>query len=232
MLRRSWCLFVVTLVLSAGGPAIGHAAEIEGVYLEARTCQVYTGPCFAAGEVGLAGKEAVLAWKIESGEFAGVDLTGLSIVVVLQSDSTLGFAGAEEQTNLKSLTLIDKQASSKQAAALIAFVKAHNTTIGKSIDATRTLPIAFELDPDTLRAKLKAGKRVVLETRKANPDDCICSNESAYYPPLAAVEHFVPGVALDFSARGLKRSWTTSDTRSAYMGTFRFGHEPARIAGS
>ncbi len=33
----------------------GLAANISGEYIEARTCNVYTGPCFANAEMGLAG---------------------------------------------------------------------------------------------------------------------------------------------------------------------------------
>ncbi|MBI5757839.1 MAG: hypothetical protein HZA46_04910, partial [Planctomycetales bacterium] len=45
--------------------ANGFAAQITGEYIEARTCDVYTGPCFANGEVGTTGNEAVLAWKVD-----------------------------------------------------------------------------------------------------------------------------------------------------------------------
>ena len=38
-----------------------RAANISGDYLEARTCSVYVGPCFANAEMGLAGKEALMA---------------------------------------------------------------------------------------------------------------------------------------------------------------------------
>ena len=34
------------------------AGGLEGQYVEARTCQVYTGPCFANSEINLAGKDA------------------------------------------------------------------------------------------------------------------------------------------------------------------------------
>jgi hypothetical protein len=61
----SGCLAVLSLV------STGAAAEISGEYLEARTCDVYTGPCFANGEVGIAGKEAVMAWKVDEGKWAG-----------------------------------------------------------------------------------------------------------------------------------------------------------------
>jgi hypothetical protein len=63
---------------------------------------------------------------------------------------------------------------------------------------------------------------VKLSTRKAKPGDCICSNELAFYPPLAKVDRFVPGVSLEaeYKGRGLGTSWSTPDSRSSYMGEF------------
>ena len=66
------------------------ARSINGNYIEARTADVYTGPCFANGEVEMAGKEAVFGWKINHGDWHGVNLEGLSVVGVLRSEHTLG----------------------------------------------------------------------------------------------------------------------------------------------
>ena len=85
-------------------------------------------------------------------------------------------------------------------------------------------PIEMSLDKLELNGKLQAGETVKLETRKARPSDCICSNESAYYPPLAKVTNFAPGVALEgeFKGRGLGTRWSIPDSRSAYMATFDY----------
>ena len=64
--------------------------SINGNYIEARTADVYTGPCFANGEVEMAGKEAVMGWKINHGNWHGVNLEGLSVVGVLRAEHTLG----------------------------------------------------------------------------------------------------------------------------------------------
>ena len=39
-----------------------QAADVTGQYLESRTCDVWTGPCFANAEMNLGGKTALLAW--------------------------------------------------------------------------------------------------------------------------------------------------------------------------
>ena len=200
------------------------AAEIRGNYLETRTCQVYTGPCFANAEVGLAGKDAIMAWNIESGRHSGVDLSGLNVVVVVRASETLGFRGLDGPKQLKSVVYLDERADLSQRSALLKFARQHAGRAGREIVQVTSTPIRMSLDTLDLTGRLEAGKAVKLHTRKARRGDCICSNESAYYPPLAQVENFAPGVTLEgkFSGRGLGTRWSTPGDRSAYMATFAY----------
>jgi hypothetical protein len=199
-------------------------ADVTGTYLEARTCQVYTGPCFANGEVGLAGKDAVMAWSIEEGSHNGVDLSGLNVMMFLRTTDTLGFQGIEGAGQLKSVVFVDERADQSQQAALAEFAKSHAGKAGDAVTRVEASPIDMDLDLLELNGTLKAGKIVKLKTRKARPGDCICSNESAYYPPLAEVENFAPGVTTEgeYSGRGLNSRWSIPGNRSAYMATFRY----------
>ncbi|MBI2432219.1 MAG: hypothetical protein HYV26_05055, partial [Candidatus Hydrogenedentes bacterium] len=52
--------------------AAAAAPGISGQYLEFRSCDVYTGPCFANGEMDLSGKEAILVWAVDRGAWNGV----------------------------------------------------------------------------------------------------------------------------------------------------------------
>ena len=79
---------------------------------------------------------------------------------------------------------------------LVELAKKQAGKAGKNVARVSDSPITMTLDPATLRGNLTAGKSVKLQTRAARPGDCICSNESAYYPPLARVENFAPGVTL------------------------------------
>ena len=75
-----------------------------------------------------------------------------------------------------------------------------------------------------LKGNLAAGEIVKLSTRKAKSTDCICTNEVAYYPPLAKVDQFAAGVSIEaeYKGRGLGTRWSTPNSRSAYMGTFQY----------
>lgn len=200
------------------------SAEVSGHYLEARTCQVYTGPCFANGEVGLAGKDAVMAWNIREGAHNRVDLQGLNVVVVLRADQTLGFQGIKDAKVVRSLIIVDRRADSRQRDALIDFAKQNTGQAADSVPRISYAPIEMTLDTSTLSGRLSAGNSVELTTRKARKGDCICSNESAYYPPLAAVDNYAPGVTItgDVKARGLGTTWSIPRSRSAYMATFTY----------
>src|SRR6266478_1097835 len=112
-MNRWLTLAALALVLVA---APVQAAGISGDYLESRTCDVWTGPCFANAEMNLGGKQAVLAWKVNEGTFDSVRLDGLSVVAVIASSDTLGL----KQTGpAKALLIVDRKADAQQKAALI-----------------------------------------------------------------------------------------------------------------
>jgi hypothetical protein len=214
---------VIALVAVLSVAVSASAAEaITGTYLESRTCQVYTGPCFANAETALAGREAVMAWNIESGKKNGVELAGLSVVMVVRGNSTLAYQGVEDPSELKSVIIVDAKASPQQRQALIDFVKEHTGRAGREVVRIDSAPIQMSLDSVELRGELRAGELVRLVTRKARPTDCICTNEVAFYPPLAPVERFAAGVSVEaeYKGTGLGVTFSTPESRSAYMGEF------------
>jgi hypothetical protein len=219
MLRYALSVVAAGLV---GMGSFASADEVSGTYLETRTCQVYTGPCFANAETALAGKDAVMAWNIEDGKHAGVDLAGLSVVVCMSGSDTLGFGGVNDPKSLKSTVIVDNRATPQQREALISFAKEHAGRAGKEVVRIDDAPIQMSLDLGSLAGRLEAGKMVKLSTRKAKASDCICTNEVAYYPPLAKLQNFAAGVSIEaeYKGRGLGTTWSTPNSRSAYMATF------------
>ena len=215
---------ILFLLAIATVPALVSAEEISGSYMEARTCQVYTGPCFANAELNLTGKDALMAWSIEEGKHSGVDLAGLSVVMVVAASDTFAFEGVNDPKTMKSAILVDEKANEAQKEALISFAKEHAGKAGKNVVRVDAAPIKMSLDTRSLTGKLQAGKAVKLVTRKAKPGDCICMNEVAYYPPLTQVTNFAAGVATEgeFTGKGLGTNWSVPQSRSAYMGTFTF----------
>jgi hypothetical protein len=215
---------LLSLALVAAAVPAFAADSITGTYLESRTCQVYTGPCFANAETAMAGREAVMAWNIEDGTQSGVDLAGLSVVMVVRGNDTLGHKGLDDPTELKSAIIVDEKATDAQREALVAFAKSHSGRAGNEVVRVDAAPISMSLDTADLRGNLEAGKMVKLSTRKAKPGDCICMNEVAYYPPLAQIDRFAAGVSIEaeYKGKGLGARWSTPGARSAYMGEFQY----------
>lgn len=215
----AWFLALVATAV----PAVA-ADSISGTYLESRTCQVYTGPCFANAETALAGREAMMAWKIEEGTKNNINLAGLSVVMVVRGNDTLAYRGVEDPQELKSAIIVDAKASAPQRDALVAFVKEHTGRAGKEVVRVDAAPIEMCLDSVELKGSVKAGDTVKLSTRRAKAGDCICSNEVAFYPPLAKVNRFAPGVAVEaeYNGAGLGATWSMPESRSVYMGEFTY----------
>ncbi|MDB5335470.1 MAG: hypothetical protein JWN70_1089 [Planctomycetaceae bacterium] len=212
-------------VLALCATSVAQAAQISGEYIESRSCDVYTGPCFANGQIGQAGREALMAWKVDQGSWNGVNLAGMSAVLVLNAKDTLGFnpSFAVNPFPVKSVILIDEKASPEQREALVAFVKSSTPKLSDQIVKVETAPITLVNDHLTGKGKLVAGELARIETRAMSKKDCVCTNESVFYPPLTKISNSQPAYALmtSFTGEGLNNTWEVNGARSAFLGTFR-----------
>lgn len=198
--------------------AAGAAPGISGDYVEARTSDVWTGPCFANGEVNLAGQEAILAWRVERGAWDGVELAGRSVAAVVTASATLGDPHADPLP-ARALILVDETADDRQRRALESFARAAAGDLLADVAAVETAPISFAVDGEA--ARVAAGDLVELETRALTHHDKHCGNEVVYYPPLTD-SRAEPAATVVHRFRGdaLGRSWSSPDKRSAFVGTF------------
>jgi hypothetical protein len=212
------------VLLALGALAVpAGAAEIAGDYLETRSADVWTGPCFANGETGLVGREAILAWRIEKGAWQGVALDGLSVVGVVKANATLGDPFASPYP-AKAVMIVDEKATTDQRAALVAFAQEMGGGILDTVVRTEVAPIAMSVSRGSQEAHgtMQAGELAQIETRAVSAKDKHCGNEDVYYPPLTSTTHALPAVAVmdQFRGEGLGVSWTTRDKRNAFVGTF------------
>lgn len=221
MLRFAFVLLATTLAIGMVNVA---QAEIRGDYLEMRSCDIYTGPCFANSQIGLMGDQAIMAWSIEEGDFQGTDLAGLKVVMSVRANDTLGFGGGVEfdPDPIRSVILVDDQANDAQREALTAFARQRAGIVAGTVVRVASVAIEMSVDHLEMVGKLKAGKEVHLLTRKVRKGDCVCSNEEIFYPPLSTVENAEPAFTIDggFAGRGLGSKWTNPKSKSAYLATF------------
>src|SRR5512142_1053977 len=154
---RSAAMFVAAASVSFAASL--PARSVSGNYIEARTADVYTGPCFANGEVEQVGHEAVFGWKINKGAWDGVNIAGLSVVGVVRAEHTLGNS-AEPVNRAKAVLIVDESATAEQQKALASFAKHQAPDLLNDIVRVETAPIDFVVKDNNVHggtAKLTAG---------------------------------------------------------------------------
>jgi hypothetical protein len=210
------CLLLLPVVMFPGSPA-----AVRGQYVEARTCDVFTGSCFANADTGLTGKNAALAWKVEAGTFAGTKLDGLGVVAVVCASETLGL----KQTGKgRAVVIVDEKATTAQRDALVKFVQAQAGGLVGEVVAVKAAPIDLTIckcDGEGC-ATLSAGT-VKISTRCIDADhDKACGNETTLYPPLAKGVAARAAVAVEhsFTGKDLNETWNDGGRRGAFVGTF------------
>jgi hypothetical protein len=224
-MRKLMLPLAVGLSLLSGLAASGRAA-IKGDYIEVRSADVYTGPCFANSEVGLTGKEAILGWKVQEGSWKGVSLAGLSVVAAVTTQATLGDP-YHNPYPAHAVLILDSRASREQRSALAEFARSMAGGLLAHVVRVETAPIEFTVEHGDHHgaAKLVAGQIARIETRSLCQGDIICGNEVVYYPPLVNLAHAMPAFALDesFQGQGLGVVWKLRDKRCAFVGAFTLG---------
>jgi hypothetical protein len=228
---------VITLSVCslAVGVARVRAAEIRGDYVEARTADVFTGPCFSNAEVFIYGNHAVMAWKVTDGSWNGVDLKGLCIAAAVNGTTTFS-----EDTPEKALAvlIVDAKASDSQRAALIEMAKSLGGKRLEQIAAVTTARMSLKLEdhkmadgeaaheahgmPQTPRASFWAAGLARIVTRPLDEGDHACGNEVVAYPPLSRSVTAQPAFTLGhaFEGNGLDNRWDDPNCRSSFVGHF------------
>jgi len=215
----------LTLLLSGVTAANAdiNAGPISGTYLEVRSCDVYTGHCFANAEMGLTGKEGILVWSIRSGSWQGTRLDGLKVIAVVRADGTLEDQRYQPRSG-RAVLVVDRQATEGQKEALVNFVHAQAGNLVRDVAAVKSFPITAEIGTCAMSgcAKVQAGNLVEVATRCLGGKDHVCGNETAFYPPLTAVTGALPAYTevATFHGTGLGMTWDLTGQRSAFLAQF------------
>ena len=218
-MNRMFLAFALAVLLVP--VAVSANGGIRGDYLEIRTSDVYTGPCFANAEVNLTGREAVIAWKVREGSWQGVNLAGLTVVAVVKAKSTLGDPYANPYP-ARSVIIVDAKAEAQQKRALVDFARSAGGELLANVVKVRKATIETDFSGEEGYASVKAGELVDLKTRALNEKDHLCGNEMVYYPPLTEVTNAIPSYTLAHAFRGdeLNSTWSCPLKRSAFVAEF------------
>src|SRR6266481_5120125 len=197
----------------------GPAPTISGDYVEVRSCDVYTGPCFANSEMGLTGKEGIMVWSVRDGNWKGTSLNGLSVIAVVRTDGTLGDLHYQPRSG-RAVLIVDAKANSEQRIALTDLACSLAGKLIKEVVEIKTsqMEVALGTCAKAGCASVKAGNLVEISTRCLSGKDHLCGNEETFYPPLTDVKGAYP-VYMELAAyrgNGLNLTWEWTGQRSAF----------------
>ncbi len=208
------CLGIFAVTLTT------QAEDIRGEYLEARNADIWTGPCFANGEVNIIGNKATMAWKVTEGSFGGVDLAGRSIVAVVFGNQTFGLG---KPVTTRTVFIVDQKANSAQKEALIAMAKDLSGEMVQNVVAVESAPIDMATGYCDGRgcARLET-KQVKIATRCLHEKDSICGHEDLFYPILSKVDDSYAAytVVHEFVGKQMGETFAHGNSRSAVIGHF------------
>jgi hypothetical protein len=221
---KSLALPVALLALSVSGLRLSAAPAsptLSGTYVEARTSEIFAGACIINGEAATTGREALLAWKIDRGQFNGVQLDGLAIVAAVAGDHNLSVREIGGETAVtKTAVYPDMRATAVQQKALIAMAKQLSKGVISDIVEVSPTPIEFADDGHNIRVVTKTAR---LNVQKEMEHDANCGNKQ-WFTPFAAVHHADMGTTVEnaFSGTSLGTKWSDPNKRSSYFGAFSY----------
>lgn len=210
------CCTLGLLISATRVPAPAGPAPIAGDYVEARTASVFAGACHYNGELVTTGRDAIAAWSFSSGDWHGVDLSGVRAAAAITSDANLGQANASRKTVL----VVDSAASDAQAGAVAGLLKNKcGQQLGQIISVRRSA-VAFSHISSEYR--VTADGFAEMSVRPMPNNECCAQPNLVWYSPLSPLEHRKVGYTLNASYAGgtIGEPWQREGENSAFYGGF------------
>ena len=216
-MRRALLLLAV-LAIAICALVFSSQAEnvsLRGDYVEVRTASVFAGACHYNGEVVTTGRDALMAWNVTSGNWQGVDLSGVRAMAIVTSDANLSESNAARSSEI----IIDSQASPAQTKALTtALQQKYAASLGTIVNV-RSAAISFEHKARTYNVIADDASINV----EAMPNDLCCKMPNlVWYTPLVGLENRKVGytVKATYSGKLITSPWSRSGENSAFYGSF------------
>jgi len=215
-------MLAAAVLLSASAAVAGSNTKITGDYVEARTAEVFAGGCIMSSEAETIGRQAVLAWRIRSGQFDGVPINGLSVMAAVSGDRNLGIReiGGTAPAWVKAAVIVDEQATPAQRQALVGFVRAASGTLIDEVVDVKSAPIRFEASDHEVQVS-GADAHLAVQRHFHHAPGC---GAMQWFHPFAAGTEASLGFtdANSFSGAALGTKWSHPNKRSGFVGTFAF----------
>jgi hypothetical protein len=213
-------LFMLMIVVVAASAFVFSSradnVSVRGDYVEVRTASVFAGACHYNGEVVTTGREAMMAWNVTSGNWEGVDLTGVRVMAIVSSDANLGDKNAARHSEV----VIDSPSRSQSLAILNAIKDKYAASLG-NIVKVRNAPIKFVREGKTYAV---AADDATIDV-EAMPNDLCCKMPNlVWYTPLVGLENRKVGYTTNavYSGNTVGEQWSRAGENSAFYGSFSF----------
>jgi len=219
-MRRFWVVAILLGALLVLGSSLSFSSQadtsfVKGEYVEVRTASVFAGACHYNGELTTAGRDALMAWNVKSGEWRGVNVAGVRIVAIVSADANLS-----EGTARRSEIIIGENASDAQSRAMLEVLKSrYAASLGKIISVRRG-PLTFEHKDKTYAVTAGDFASINIE---AMPDDLCCKMpQLVWYSPLVPLENRKVGYTTKalFAGSDVCDPWQRTGENSAFYGSF------------
>jgi hypothetical protein len=211
-------ILATTFILTSATAWAG--APLRGEYVEARTAEIFAGGCVMSSQAETLGRQAVLAWHVDSGIYDGQKLDGLSVVAAVSGDRNLGIReiGGESPSYVRAVISIDERATPAAEKALVKMVDEASRGLITEVVEVRRVPVRF--DSTDHAVTVSAGDATLAVSRHMHHDpNC---GAMKWFSPFTRLDDAMMGItdAQSYSGTALDSRWSDPHKRSAFVGTF------------
>ena len=182
--------------------------------VEARTASVFAGACHYGAETTTAGREALIAWHVESGVHAGVDLAGVDAAAAIAGEAHL----ADREGARRSILYVSDRASPEQRLAAEDLLRVRLAPqLGRVVEV-RCVPLAVEIAGDDYR--VDGGRFFRVEGALLADRACCRMPAAVWYEPLAPIGAPIVGfnAVFRYADDALGVAWVRRDENTTLAG--------------
>ena len=197
--------------------AHAQAPAVAGDYVEARSGHVYTCGCLYSGESVTGGKEAILVWRILSGDYQGTPLEGIRVAAVVVGESNLG---APDDAR-RSVVYLDGITRDAQEQAVLALWRREYAKVLGEVRAVHRAPITFDRQGELVNVEVPGVVRV--QARKARLPQDAHPGSFLWYSPFTPLADPTLATSLlyEYWGNDFQRQWRELFAGiTGYMGHF------------
>lgn len=212
---------VAVLALPAVAWAGSTTDTARGLYVEARSAQVFIGGCVMSSEAHTVGREAVLAWRFDEGHVDGVPIDGLTAAAAIAGRANLALSPDADRD---AVLYVDSRATDRQRRAIEKLLTSRHGELFGDVRAVEPASITVASVEDGYRVQVADEVRLQVQEMSTRHEDIVSCGESHWYQPFTELVDPATAetVAHTYSGDDLDVRWNNPDRQSAFFGSFSY----------